>query len=133
MSRLRMMLAVVAVAVSGTSTPAAADDAVVNTPQVISALRGAWELQPAVKGDYQQRLTLDGQTGGHWQKSKEALPTSITFYVEGNELLLQYYYETNGVNNYRVKQLRFDYKLDGETLSLTRDGVTGTWKRITKP
>lgn len=46
------------------------------------------------------------------------------------ELLLQYEYEPNVAFNYRLKQLRFGYKLERDTLLLTRDNVTETWKRI---
>jgi hypothetical protein len=60
------------------------------------------------------------------------LPTSITFYVEGNELLLQYYHEPKEVGNYRLKQLRFSYKLDGDVLTLTRDDVSENWNRMKK-
>jgi hypothetical protein len=113
-------------------TPTVADDAVVNTPTIIGNLRGEWELQPKVKDAYKQRLSFTSPQCGEWQQSKETLPVSITFYVEGGELLLQHYYEPTKAFNYRLKQLRYGYKLDGETLTLTRDGTSETWKRISK-
>lgn len=108
----------------------AADEAVVNTPTVVAALKGEWELQPAAADGYKQRLTFDGSRCGEWKKSKETLPASLTFYVEGNELLLRHYYEPKGAFNYRLKQLRYRYKLDEDKLALTTGDATETWARL---
>ena len=116
-----------------TCASAMADDAVVNTPTILAALKGQWELQPRNTNDYKQRLVLAGSAFGQWHKSESTLPISITFYVEGNELLLQHYYEPNGAFNYRMKQIRFRYKLGDNELALTLDGETQRWKRATQP
>ena len=133
MKHSHVALMVAAVALFGHSNRAAADDAVVNTPTIIAALKGEWELHPNAKGDYKQRLHFDGSRCGEWHQSKESLPVSTTFYVEGKELLIQFDYEPNVAFNYRLKQLRFGYKLDAETLTLKREGVTEIWKRIDEP
>jgi hypothetical protein len=132
MSWKREVAIAVVVAILGCSARAVADDAVVNTPTIIGSLRGVWELQPKDNDAYKQRLSFNSPQCGEWQQSKPTLPVSITFYVEGNELLLQHYYEPKNAFNYRLKQLRYGYKLDGETLTLTRDGLTETWQRIDK-
>lgn len=126
-------LAATLLALLGQPTPTSADDTVVNTPVVIASLRGRWELQPKPKDEYKQTLSFDGSRCGQWQQRKGTLPVSITFYVEGNELLIQHYYEPNGAHNYRLKQRRFDYELDDQTLTLKRDGVSQTWKRVKEP
>ncbi len=100
-----------------------------NTPVILSGLKGDWELQQKAADGFIQRLRLDGAHGGQWFGSQETLPVSITFYVEGGELLLQHYYEPQGAFNYRLKQLRFSYQLDKTTLTLTKDGKTEIWKR----
>ncbi len=128
-----LVLALTSAIVFSHSTYTTADDAVINTPTVLANLKGEWELQPKVKDGYRQRLSLNGSACGDWQQSQRTLPVSITFYVEGNELLIQHYYEPKGAFNYRLKQLRYDYKLDGDTLTLKRDGVTETWKRGKRP
>ena len=127
-----IVFAGLAIAVCGERMSARADDAVIDTQQVILALVGEWELAPKSDDQFKQRLNLNGGTCvcGIWLQTDKTLPTSITYYVEGNELLLQYYHEPNRVGNYRLKQLRFSYKLDGDVLTLTRDDVSDTWKRI---
>ncbi|MDB5336538.1 MAG: hypothetical protein JWN70_2157 [Planctomycetaceae bacterium] len=70
------------------STGTTADDAVINTPTVLAALQGNWTLQPKTKDGYRQRLSLSTWSSGSWQQSKPSLPVTITFYVEGNELLI---------------------------------------------
>lgn len=134
MKLLWLALAAVTIAVPSMVTTALTDDVVVNTQQVISGLVGEWELQPQSNDHYQQRLKFNGGTCacGTWLQKEKTLSTSITFYVEGNELLLQYYYEPNRVGNYRLKQLRFNYKLEGDVLTLTRNGGSQTWLRINK-
>lgn len=130
-SRLPIVLAIACLAVAGRPTPVRADDTVVNTPGVLAALKGRWELRPEARDAFKQRLSFDGTSCcGYWQRSNETLPMNITFYIEGTELLLQYYHEPNLVNNYRMRQIRFNYKLSGETLILKRGGVTETWKRV---
>jgi hypothetical protein len=110
--------------------PAVADDSVVNTPVVLTSLKGDWELLPPNRVEYKQRLHFGGSACGQWQQTARALPTSITFYIDGNELLLQHYYEPDTPFNYRLKQLRFRYELAGDTLTLTgTDGKTH-WKRV---
>ncbi|HWB14320.1 MAG TPA: hypothetical protein VG826_34155 [Pirellulales bacterium] len=54
----------------------------------------------------------------------------MAFYVEGTELLFQYDYEPNRIGNDRLKQLRFDSKIDGDLPTLTSGDVSQTWKRI---
>lgn len=112
-----------------TTAPVRGDNAVVNTPVILSGLKGDWELQQKAADGFIQRLRLDGAHGGQWFRSQETLPVSITFYVEGGELLLQHYYEPQGAFNYRLKQLRFSYQFDKTTLTLTKDGKTEIWKR----
>ena len=67
---------------------------------------------------------------GHWIRSAGTHPITITYYIEGTELLLQFNYEPVKAFDYRMKQLRFTYKLEGDVLSLTRDGVTTRFQRI---
>jgi RNA polymerase sigma factor (sigma-70 family) len=110
----------------------AAKDAVVNTPTILGKLQGEWELQPKTEGEYKQRMVFTASSSGNWQRSKETLPVSITYYVEGRELLIQFYHEPNGAFNYRLKQLRFEYKLDEGILTLTAGDATQTWKRVPK-
>lgn len=112
-----------------TTAPVRGDNAVVNTPVLLSGLKGEWELQQKAEDGFVQRLRLDSAQGGQWFRSQETLPVSITYYVEGGELLLQHYYEPQGAFNYRLKQLRFSYQLDKTTLTLTKDGKTEVWKR----
>jgi hypothetical protein len=114
------------------ATAVAAKDAVVNTPTILGQLQGEWELQPRTEGEYRQRMLFTASSSGNWQRSKETLPVSITYYVEGRELLIQFYHEPNGAFNYRLKQLRFEYTLDKDILTLTAGEVTQTWKRIPK-
>lgn len=108
----------------------AADDAIVNTPVVVSSLKGEWELQPKAANDYKQRISFDGSRCGEWRQSKESLPVSITFYVEGEEIVLQHYYQPKEPFNYRLKQLRYRYKLDSNTLILTKNGQSEIWRRV---
>lgn len=125
----RILLQLVSLLCLATAAHVRGDDAVVNTPVILSALKGDWELQQTAEDGFIQRLRLDGAQGGQWFRSQETLPVSITFYVEGGELLLQHYYEPQGAFNYRLKQLRFSYQLDRSTLTLTKDGKTEIWKR----
>jgi len=103
---------------------------VVNTPAVTSKLQGRWELIPAKKGDFKQRLTLGGQLSGQWQVSEATLPMTLAWFVEGGELRVLHYYEPKAVWNYRVKDLSFKYRIDGDSLSLTRAGETTNWERV---
>ncbi len=108
------------------------DDTVINTPVVTSQLHGEWELQPKDVKDFRQRLSLGGSVQGSWQQSRETLPVTIAWFVEGAELRIFHYYEPSGAFNYRVKDLTFAFKMDKDTLTLTRGGVTQTWKRLPK-
>jgi hypothetical protein len=126
------MIACAALMAGAACPRAAADDAVVNTPTVIAALAGEWELQPRIRGEFRQRLSFDGSRCGEWQQSAGALPVSITFYVEGRELLVQHYHEPRTPFDYRLKQQRFGYRLDADTLTLTAGGASETWKRLPK-
>jgi RNA polymerase sigma factor (sigma-70 family) len=114
------------------ATAVAAKDAVVNTPTILGKLQGEWELQPKTEGEYKQRMIFTASSSGNWQRSKETLPVSITYYVEGRELLIQFYHEPNGAFNYRLKQLRFEYQLDEGILTLTAGDATRAWKRVPK-
>src|ERR1041384_2826460 len=104
------ILAIISLCSIATATQVHGDDGVVNTPVILSSLKGDWELQQKAEDGFIQRLRLDGAHSGQWFRSKETLPVSITFYVEGGELLLQHYYEPQGAFNYRLKQLRFSYR-----------------------
>ncbi len=112
----------------------AARDVVVNTPTVLGKLQGEWELQPKVENEYKQRISFTTGNSGSWQRSEGTLPVTITYYVEGQELLIQHNYEPNGAFNYRLKQLRFEYAIsnDKSILTLTAGDKTQTWKRIPK-
>ncbi len=112
----------------------AARDVVVNTPTILGKLQGEWELQPKVENEYKQRVSFTTGNSGSWQRSEGTLPVTITYYVEGQELLIQHNYEPNGAFNYRLKQLRFEYAIsnDKSTLTLTAGEKTQTWKRIPK-
>jgi hypothetical protein len=123
-----LLMCIVSIA---TTAPVRGDNAVVNTPVLLSALKGEWELQQKAEDGFTQRLRLDGTQGGQWFRSQETLPVSITYYVEGGELLLEHYYVPQVALNYGlyVKQLRFSYQLDKTTLTLTKDGKTEVWKR----
>jgi hypothetical protein len=118
------------VALASVVAPSLGDEAVVNTPAVTGKLQGAWEMVPAGKGDFKQRLTLGRQLSGEWQMSEAELPVTMAWFVEGGELRVLYYHEPKEVNNYRVKDLIFKYRVDGDSLSLTRDGKTTSWKRM---
>ena len=107
-----------------------ADDAVINTPVVLASLKGDWELQPENPDEYKQRLRFGGSSSGQWHQSPLTLPTSVTFYVEGDELLLQHYYQPDKPFNYRLRQLRFSYKLDGDRLTLTGPEGATIWRRV---
>jgi len=37
------------------------------------------------------------------------------------------------VKNYRVKELIFDYRIEGDTLTLTNDGKALVWKKAKSP
>lgn len=133
MRHTHAVLFVVAGTLAADARPGRADDAIINTPVVIATLKGDWELQPKGEGEYRQRHSFDGSRCGEWHRSKAALPVSTTFYVEGNELMIQYYHEPNGAFNYRLMQDRYGYKLDGDTLTLTRGGMSQVWKRVAGP
>jgi RNA polymerase sigma factor (sigma-70 family) len=113
---------------------AAARDVVVNTPTILGKLQGEWELQPKVENEYKQRISFTTGNSGSWQRSEGTLPVTITYYVEGQELLIQHNYEPNGAFNYRLKQLRFEYAIsnDKSILTLTAGDKTQTWKRSPK-
>src|SRR5206468_4218743 len=82
---------------------ASADDATINTPVVSASLQGKWELQTADQSAFKQTIHLGNGVAGDWQQSAQTLPTSIAWFVEGNELRILYYYEPNVAWNYRVK------------------------------
>ena len=109
---------------------AGGDDLKINTPVVSANLSGNWELQPQPATEYKQTLHLGPQFTGEWQRSRETLPVSIAWFVEGGELRILHYYEPAGAFNYRVKTLMVAYKLADDTLTLTMDGNRSTWKRI---
>jgi hypothetical protein len=129
--RLLVLILAVAPIVPAAGT-AAADDAVINTPVVLASLQGDWEIQPVEPGAYRQRLRISGSTAGQWHQSARALPVSITFYVEGNELLIQHYYEPDRPFNYRIKQLRFGYELNGDVLTLVGPQEKTVWRRVAR-
>ncbi|QDV22521.1 serine/threonine-protein kinase [Aureliella helgolandensis] len=102
-----------------------------NTPTVLAALHGRWRELNQEEGEaFNQTLIFTGGASGQWYKTAMTLPVSITYYVEGPELILQYNYEPETSFDYRMKQLRFDYELDGDALVLTREGVTTRFERI---
>lgn len=123
---LRLTTVLIALA----ARPAAADDAVINTPVVLASLQGDWELQPEEPDAYRQRLRFSGSVNGQWHQSPRALPVSITFYVEGRELLIQHYYEPDQPFNYRMKQIRFDYELADDVLTLAGPDEKTVWRRV---
>ena len=103
----------------------------INTPMVEAQLKGDWELVEADQEGFRQRLSLaGGQFSGHWQMDLRALPTTIAWFVDGAKLRIFHYYEPNLVKNYRVKELIFDYRVDGDTLTLTNGGKTLRWRRV---
>lgn len=108
----------------------AGDDLKINTPVVAANLTGRWELQPDGADAFKQTLSLGQQFTGQWQKSRETLPVSIAWFVEGGELRLLHYYEPNGAFNYRVKTLMVAYTLKDDSLTLTFDNKPTTWKRV---
>lgn len=109
------------------------DEIVVNTPVVAGRLRGEWELRPTDGAAFRQRLHLGGSVEGSWRQGRDSLPVTIAWFVEGAELRILHYYEPNGAFNYRVKDLTFAYRIDGDELTLSKDGVTQTWRRVTPP
>src|SRR5437016_3907178 len=72
------------------------DDLKINTPVVSANLKGRWELQPEEAGKFKQTLHLGPQFSGEWRTSRETLPVSIAWFVEGGELRLLHYYEPDG-------------------------------------
>ena len=133
MRRLLVILVIqVAAPIVLASGPAAADDTVINTPVVLASLQGDWELQPDEPDAYRQRLRFRGSVNGQWHQSARALPVSITFYVEGRELLIQHYYEPDQPFNYRLKQIRFDYELADDVLTLVGPDEKTVWRRVSK-
>jgi hypothetical protein len=109
-----------------------ADDTVINTPVVASSLRGVWELVPADKTQFKQRLTFGGSVTGSWQRSEKSLPTTLAWFVEGKELRISYYYEPNKPFNYRVKTQTYRYEITGDSLKLTNDEGALVWKRTAR-
>lgn len=107
-----------------------ADDTVINTPVAAAQLRGVWELQTADEKQFKQQLSLAGSVEGSWQRSKETLPMTLAWFVEGKELRILHYYEPDKPFNYRVKTLMYRYEVDGDNLELTNDKGTSIWKRI---
>lgn len=102
-----------------------------NTPTVLAALRGRWqELDHEEGDDFNQTLVFSGGSLAQWKRDPQTHPVSVTYYVEGSELVLQFYHEPETSFDYRMKQLRFDYNLDGDSLMLTREGVTTRLHRI---
>ncbi|MFK8115529.1 MAG: protein kinase [Rubripirellula sp.] len=102
-----------------------------NTPTVLAALQGRWqELDHDEGPEFNQTLVFSGGALGQWYERASTLPISITYYVEGDELILQFNHEPESAFDYRLKQLRFEYELDGDSLVFTRDGVTTRLKRI---
>jgi hypothetical protein len=78
-----IILQIVGLVCIATAAQVHGDDAVVNTPVILSSLEGDWELQQEAKDGFTPRLHFDGSSGGRWFRSQETLPVSITFYVEG--------------------------------------------------
>ena len=105
------------------------DDLKINTPVVSANLRGNWELQPKESQEFKQTLHLGPQFTGEWQRSRETLPVSIAWFVEGGELRILSYYEPAEAFNYRVRTLMVTYALADDTLTLTFDGKPSTWQR----
>ena len=109
--------------------PANGDDEVINTPSMLSSIEGVWQLASDKPEAYVQRLYLGQDSVGQWLRDKESVLTPITYYIEGHELLVQYYHETDVPKNFRVKQERFRYKLKGAQLILTDESETTKWTR----
>ena len=112
--------------------PARSDDLKVNTPIMVGSLMGKWKLQTGDTGKYEQTLQLQAQFFGQWQQSRETLPVSIAWFVEGGELRILHYYDPDGSSNYRVKSRMVPYALSKDELTLTIDGKSTAWKRIEK-
>lgn len=112
------------------ASPLRADDTVINTPVAAAQVRGVWELQTADEKQFKQQLSLAGSVEGSWQRSKETLPMTIAWFVEGKELRILHYYEPDKPFNYRVKTLTYRYEVEGDNLELTNDKGTSIWKRI---
>jgi hypothetical protein len=105
------------------------DEAKINTPVRTTELRGNWQLQPDGATEFKQTLHLGPGLTGQWQRSEPAHPFTLAWFVEGNELRILHYYEPDEPFNYRVKTLIVPYALSGDSLNLTLDGKSTTWKR----
>ena len=109
---------------------ALADEIVIRTPVVTAQLGGTWQLQSDNKHDYKQELSFGGGLCGTWDQKERMIPVTIAWFVEGGEIRILHYYEPYTPGNYRVKTIMFQYKIDGDTLRLTKDGNTTSWKKI---
>lgn len=129
MNRLRFLPGIV---VLFAATAARSDDVVINTPVVLGHLTGTWRLESQGKAVFKQELKLSGGQYGEWHQAREALPMTISWYVEGKELLILHYVE-HGAFNYRMKSNRYVYDVEGDSLMLTRNGKKEIWKRDKGP
>lgn len=106
---------------------AGGDDLKINTPVVSANLRGNWELQPRAAAEYKQTLHLGPQFTGEWQQSRESLPTSIAWFVEGGELRILHYYEPAGESRADAPG---PVQTGGRHAHAYIDGKPTAWKRI---
>ncbi|MGE3313479.1 MAG: hypothetical protein AB7O26_00095 [Planctomycetaceae bacterium] len=113
------------------SRDARSDDAIIDTMEVVGKLKGMWRLD-AAEGEFPQMIRLFNNNNGSWQRTAQSLPFNLVWFVDGNELeFLNYDFATKGNTTHLRKMSRkFAYKLDGDTLRLTRDDKTMTFKRF---
>lgn len=98
---------------------------------VLAALEGSWqELDHEEGEDFRQTLVFTGGALGQWYQTAGTHPVSIAYYLDRTALVLQFYDEPERAFVYRTRKLRFDYTLDGDSLSLTREGVASHFQRV---
>ncbi len=107
----------------------------VNTPTLLAKLRGTWRMNPGrnkSSDSFAPTLTLSGGAIGRWQQSEATLPVSITYYVEGDRIVIQYNHEPQRPGDYRMKKQFFKYELTVDSLLLTpaQGGATTRWTRV---
>lgn len=97
------------------------------TPTVLAALRGRWQqLDHEESDESPQTLVFSGDASGLYYRDTLP-PVRFRCSAEGSELILQLF-PTNA-----TFELRFDYQLEGDSLLLTREGVTTRLHRIREP